>query len=208
MRWTHLPAFEYRRERWQNGLGWTREILRSPPDPGEAFDWRVSIGEIDRDADFSVFAGCERELVLLTGEGLSLSVDDEASTIEPPHGRLRFSGEARVSANLTNGPVHVFNVIWRRDRVRCTLLHRPLVGPMVFFDETGVDWLIHLIAGRAELKDTPACPPIEAGDSLWLQADAAGARRHILSGGGELLALRVECDAAHDSTTSEPPDLR
>ena len=27
-----LPANEYRRERWKNGLGWTREIVRYPSD--------------------------------------------------------------------------------------------------------------------------------------------------------------------------------
>ena len=30
------------------------------------------------------------------------------------------------------------------------------------------------------------------GDSLWLQPDPAGPRRLILSGGGELFAVRVE----------------
>jgi hypothetical protein len=72
------------------------------------------------------------------------------------------------------------------------VLHRPIVGPMVFFDQQGVDWLIHLISGRAELKDTPACPPLNAGDSLWLQPDPDASHRLILSGGGELLAVRIE----------------
>lgn len=192
MRWTLLPAYEYRRERWQNGLGWTREILRVPQAEAQSFDWRVSIAEIDHATDFSVFPGCDRELVLLTGEGLSLLVQGDAHELHPPHGRLRFSGDSAASAQLVAGPAHAFNVIWQRDRCRVTLLHRPIVGPMVFFDQAGVDWLIHLISGRAELKDTPACPPINAGDSLWLQSGPEEPRRLILSGGGELLAARIE----------------
>ncbi len=192
MRWTHLPAYEYCRERWQNGLGWTRAILRIPHDDAQPFDWRVSIGEIDHDADFSAFPGCDRELVLLTGEGLTLAVQDEMHELHPPHGRLRFSGDSAASARLVAGPAHAFNVIWQRGRRRATVLHRPIVGPMVFFDQPGIDWLIHLISGRAELKDTPACPPMNAGDSLWLQSDPDGPRRLILSGGGELLAVRIE----------------
>lgn len=192
MRWTHLPAYEYRRERWQNGLGWTRAILRVPQDEAQPFDWRVSIGEIDHDANFSTFPCCERELVLLTGEGLTLSMQDEVHELHPPHGRLRFSGDRAASARLVAGPAHAFNVIWRREQRRVTLLHRPIVGPMVFFNQPGVDWLVHLISGRAELKDTPACPPMNAGDSLWLQPGLEQPHRLILSGGGELLAVRIE----------------
>ena len=41
-----IPANEYRRERWKNGLGWTREIVRMPD--SDAWDWRLSIAEIER----------------------------------------------------------------------------------------------------------------------------------------------------------------
>lgn len=192
MRWTHLPAYEYRRERWANGLGWTREILRAPVGQEEGFDWRVSIAEIDHDAPFSRFAGCERELVLLSGEGLRLHVGDSMHVLEPPFGRLRFAGDAEARGALANGPVRVLNVIWRSGARAAAVLVRPLVGPMLFFDQPGVDWLLHLTAGRAELKDTPSCPTLDAGDSLWLHSDGTGPGRFILDGGGQLLAVRIE----------------
>ncbi|HEX7992014.1 MAG TPA: HutD family protein, partial [Stenotrophomonas sp.] len=83
----------YQRERWRNGLGWTREILRLP----EQGDWqlRLSIAEIEQDAAFSAFPGVERELVLLQGEGLRLRfADGRCETLLPPYQRLRFAGEA------------------------------------------------------------------------------------------------------------------
>ncbi|WP_244672163.1 HutD family protein, partial [Xanthomonas phaseoli] len=65
-----IPANEYRRERWRNQLGWTREILRL----GNTAQWalRLSIAEIEQDAAFSAFAGIDRELVLLRGNGMRL----------------------------------------------------------------------------------------------------------------------------------------
>ena len=72
-----IPATEYRRERWRNQLGWTREILRL----GDADAWslRLSIAEIERDAAFSAFPGIDRELVLLHGNGMRLQFGDVGS---------------------------------------------------------------------------------------------------------------------------------
>lgn len=72
-----IPATDYRRERWRNQLGWTREILRL----GDADAWslRLSIAEIEQDAAFSAFPGIDRELVLLHGNGMRLRFGDGAS---------------------------------------------------------------------------------------------------------------------------------
>src|SRR3546814_1791648 len=72
-----IAANEYRRERWRNGLGWTREIHAHRPDPGSDWAWRLSIAEIERDAPFSAFPGVDRELVLLHGNGLRLRRSEE-----------------------------------------------------------------------------------------------------------------------------------
>ncbi|MCS4233820.1 HutD family protein [Stenotrophomonas sp. BIGb0135] len=183
-----IPSVEYRRERWRNGLGWTREILRVPDT--DAWQVRLSIAEIEQDAAFSSFPGVERELVLLRGEGLRLRFADGAvHTLLPPHDRLRFAGEAQVGGELVDGLTHDFNLMWRRDLVDAELLHRPLVGSMFFFTEPTTAWAIHLLAGQAEFEGDAGLPPLEAGDTAWL---AAGARtRFALRGGGELLAIRL-----------------
>jgi environmental stress-induced protein Ves len=98
-----VPANEYRRERWRNGAGWTREIAAEPGDGGE-WVWRLSIAEIEQDAPFSRFPGVDREIVLLSGNGVRLRFDDgSVHPLEPPHGRLRFSGEAGVQGELIDG---------------------------------------------------------------------------------------------------------
>jgi environmental stress-induced protein Ves len=185
---TRIAATEYRRERWSNGLGWTREIARSPA-VGD-FDWRVSIAEVDRDAPFSVFPGVEREIVLLSGDGMRLYVgDDPPVELHPPHGRLRFSGERPARAELLGGQTTDYNLMWRPARVDATLLHRPLVGSMLFFAEPGVQWLVTLLGGRATVKDALLPLPMEQGDTVLVGARDAG--RVVLEGGGELLLARL-----------------
>lgn len=183
-----IHSTDYRRERWRNQQGWTREILRL----GDNDDWalRLSIAEIEQDSDFSAFPGIERELVLLHGNGVRLCFDNgDRVDLLPPHQRLRFPGEAKIRGELVDGPTHDFNLMWQRERLHAELLHRPLVGPMLFFTEPTVAWAIHLLAGHAEFESDAELAPLAAGDTAWL---AAGARsRHALHGAGELLAIRV-----------------
>jgi len=188
---TLIPANEYRRERWKNGLGWTREVLRWPP-AAEDWDWRVSIAEVDKAGPFSAFPGVERELVLLAGEGMRLHFEDGDNVeLLPPHGRHHFAGERALEAELLAGPTQDFNLMWKRERVDATLLHRPLVGPMLFFAEPGVRWVAYLLSGRAMVKDQLFPVVMEQGDSALLEPAAGDHHRLIIEGGGELLLVRV-----------------
>ncbi len=185
-----IPANEYRRERWRNGAGWTREIYRHPDDAD--WLWRLSIAEIERDAAFSMFPGIERELVLLSGNGLRLRFDDgEVNELRPPHDRFRFSGERRVVGELQGGPTQDFNLMWRRDAIEAQLWHRPLVGLMVIFADPGTTWAVYLIAGQACFADDSRLPPLAAGDTALLPAGDTRLR-YVLDGAGEVLLIRLQ----------------
>jgi environmental stress-induced protein Ves len=184
-----IAANEYRRERWKNGAGWTREIVRVPD--REDWDWRLSIAEIEQDARFSIFPGIDRELVLLRGNGLRLSFEDgEARVLHPPHDRIRFEGERQLSGELLDGATHDFNLMWRRERIAAELLHRPLVGPMLFFTDPGTTWAVHLLSGQARFDEASDLPSLWAGDTALL-VDEHVRRRYVLDGGGELLAIKL-----------------
>jgi len=186
-----IPANEYRRERWRNQLGWTREIARGGGDGDEGWDWRLSIAEIERDAAFSTFAGIDRELLLLAGNGLRLRFEDgETVELQPPHDKYRFAGERAVIGELVDGVTQDFNLMWRRDRVQAELWHRPLVGPMVIFAEPHATWVVHLIAGQARFADDSGLPPLATGDTAILAA-GEDKLRHVLDGGGEALVIRI-----------------
>jgi len=192
-----VPANEYRRQRWRNGLGWTREIHAQSTAGGDDWDWRLSIAEIEQDAPFSAFPGVDRELVLLHGNGLRLHFDDgENRLLEPPHGRLRFAGERAVTSELVDGTTHDFNLMWRRDAIAAELLHRPLVGPMVFFAEAGTTWALHLLAGEAHFNADCGLPRLHGGDTALLSECLR--TRFLLDGGGELLAIRLT--ALHEAS--------
>ncbi len=189
-----LRASDYARMRWKNGAGWTSEILKVHD--GEDRDtndwvWRLSIAEIENDAPFSAFPGVERELVLLSGNGLRLRFDDgEAHELLPPHDKLRFAGERAAFGELIDGATRDFNLMWKRDAVDAQLWHRPMVGTMVVFVDPGETWAIHQLAGQARFADDSGLREIKLGDTAILAAGDAR-RRFVLDGGGEVLLIRV-----------------
>jgi len=186
-----IPAAQPERERWRNDRGWTREILRLP---GRDADWalRLSLAEIEAAAAFSRFPGVQRELVLLQGNGVVLrQASGHQDEVLPPHGRARFDGAVALEGVPVDGPCHVFNLMWHPDKVRATLLHRPLVGTMYFACTASTGWAIHLIGGQARFGSSSALSSLQAGDTAWLGASPGGCG-HVLQGGGELLAVRVD----------------
>lgn len=193
-----IHANAYRRVRWRNGLGWTREIARMPA--GDPFDWRMSIAEIGQAAGFSTFSGVARELVLLSGAGLRLRfADGREHDLLPPHARLRFEGEDVVQGAPLDGPATAFNLMWRRDAIGASLWRRPLVGAMVVFVDPGQTWAVHLLAGQAVFADGSGAPLLEAGDSALLRA-GDGRSRCVLDGAGEALLVRLS-----PASTAPPP---
>ena len=184
-----LRAAEYRRVRWRNGGGWTSE-LASSPEGADAFDWRISIAEIESDGPFSVFAGCDRHIALLDGAGMQVEFETHAPLrLEQRLKFFGFSGDDAAFGRLLGGPVRDFNVIVRRDACTAEVLHRPLVGPMVFLADPAVTWLVYLLGGQAALKDV-ADMRLEPGDALLLEPDAA-TRNRVLSGGGEVVLVKL-----------------
>ena len=188
-----LHQSDYRRERWKNDGGWTTELAAVPAsskDAGVAFDWRISIADIETDSAFSVFPGCDRHIALLDGVGMQLSFD-RAPGVELNE-RLRFvhfDGDWQAHGRLQSGPVRDFNVISRRDAVTVQVLHRPLVGPMVFLPEAGVTWFVYLAGGHAELMSGDASSDLRTADSVLLEAhESAG--NVVLNGGGEVVLVK------------------
>jgi hypothetical protein len=191
--------------RWKNDAGWTSEILRVPDQ--DAWDWRLSIAEVEADSAFSAFPGVDRWLMLLSGEGMQLCFQDGVTqTLRPPHGAAQFSGDRALTGRLVSGPSSDFNVMWRRDRMAAQTWHRPLVGSMVVFAEPGETWAIHLLAGQArfakehglesglngELDDAldGELDGLQPGDTAVLQA-AEIRQRYALDGAGEVLLIRM-----------------
>lgn len=168
---------ETTRTRWANNGGWTREIARSGA-VDEPFDWRVSVADVENDGPFSVFAGCDRALVLLSGAGMDLqfTATGETVAVRPDEPRARFSGDEPISASLVDGPTTDFNLIWRRDDWVATARH--FEGCQQIGAGGGVGVVVggHVVGGTATLLNGVTAGPgdtflSEPGERLHLELD-------------------------------------
>lgn len=96
---------------WKNGGGLTREVTRVPAD-GNEFLWRVSIAQIDAAGPFSNFAGYTRTMVLLRGDGVSLTFDDgDRSHLRQIGDLVVFDGARSAHCELKGGRCTDLNVM-------------------------------------------------------------------------------------------------
>ncbi len=109
-------AADHRRMKWKNGGGETAEIAVYPKDSGlQDFGWRISMATVESDGPFSTFAGIERTLAVLSGNGIRLDINgmggDLVKRDSPP---LSFPADAAVDAKLLDGPITDLNIMTRR----------------------------------------------------------------------------------------------
>lgn len=110
---------------WRNGGGVTTELYVHPEDSGRGsgdFHWRVSIAEVARDGPFSRFAGYDRHIMLIAGNGMVLEGGPEGPiSVTTRHEPRPFSGDWDVAGRLIDGPVQDFNLMSRRRDFRSSL---------------------------------------------------------------------------------------
>jgi uncharacterized protein len=96
---------------WKNGGGVTHEVTRVPAD-GDTFAWRVSVAHIDASGPFSDFAGYDRKMLLLEGEGLELEfADGGRRSLRCPGDLAEFDGALPVHCTLLSGPCVDLNLM-------------------------------------------------------------------------------------------------
>ena len=116
-----LRAKDYPRMPWKNGGGSTEEISRDAGTGLDGFGWRLSIADIGESGGFSTFAGYERIITVLQGDGMTLSVDGQNTRPLLPLDPFAFSGESQVSCTLLGGAIRDFNLIYAPQRYHARL---------------------------------------------------------------------------------------
>ena len=103
---------------WKNGGGSTTEIVAEPPGSSlDDFDWRISMARVAADGPFSEFAGIDRTLAVVSGNGLMLTIGGNAPIrLERDSDPIGFAGDIPTSARLTAGEITDLNVMTRRSR--------------------------------------------------------------------------------------------
>ena len=181
-----VRAADPQRVLWMNGQGWTREIARSPG--AGPWSWRISIARSDSSATFSSFAGVERELVLIRGNGLTLRFDDgEEVTLRSGFDRMRFAGERAVVGEPLDGPTEQLNVMWRADIVDAEVVI--LREGEMALDVGAGQWLaIHARNGTVSLDGDHELAP---GDSIVVAPGIYDESIHFTAT-GPALAVRID----------------
>lgn len=104
---------------WKNGGGVTREIAVMPAGAGmDDFLWRISVAEIASSGPFSRFAGIDRQIMLLEGDGVHLHGPGIDHRLDMPLAPFAFDGGATLGATLLGGVTHDLNVMTRRGAMR------------------------------------------------------------------------------------------
>ncbi|UGB37806.1 HutD/Ves family protein [Frateuria soli] len=170
---------------WKNGLGRTRELSVAPHGAGmDDFLWRVSVAEVDSAAPFSAFPGIDRTIVLLEGDGFTMTLDDgRTHALTEPFVPFAFPGEAQVAVTLAGGATRDFNLMVRRGRARgrVAVWRQPADARL----QTNTV-LLYCARGRLEVGDAMLQP----GDA-WLP-DATAPVRLQLTPGAVVLAVDVQ----------------
>ncbi|WP_409159774.1 HutD family protein [Pectobacterium sp. B2J-2] len=115
----HLSYEQYTEMLWKNGQGVTHEVLRYPD--SERYVWRISIATIRTDGPFSCFPGYLRNISVLEGAGMYLTIDGQRSAFIPPFQASDFHGDSEVSCQISGGPLLDFNVIYDAATVRAAV---------------------------------------------------------------------------------------
>ena len=126
-----LRAADYRTMPWKNGGGTTTEIAVSPDGAGlDDFDWRVSMARVEGGGPFSGFAGVDRTLAVLEGEGIVLDIAGRTpAEVTGASAPLSFPADVPTTAALISGPITDLNVMTRRGRATHTVERLLASGP-------------------------------------------------------------------------------
>lgn len=145
---------------WKNGLGITREIAVEPAGASmDEFLWRASIADVDTASPFSTFPGIDRTIVLLDGDGFTMTLDGEREhALTAVCVPFAFPGEARVDVTLAGGATRDFNLMVRRGKASGSM--EVLYGPSSL-DRADVT-LLHIAKGQACIDGIPC----KTGDSI------------------------------------------
>ena len=109
---------------WKNGGGITHEAIRVPP-TGDAFQWRVSVAQIDSSGPFSDFSGYDRKMALLQGHGLVLEFGSgERCVLRDAGDCVEFDGATPAHCELIDGPCVDLNLMVSQSLRTATRIER------------------------------------------------------------------------------------
>jgi len=153
-----LRQADYASQAWKNGKGMSRRIASFPEGAsfGDTLLWQLSLPVISADSPFSPFPGFDRQLMVLSGKGVSLSFRHAAEgvafsrKIDAPLQPFAFRGDWEADCKLLAGPVEDFSLLSRRGEIAAKLELRALHATSLV-EKAAADTLL-LYAARGSLR--------------------------------------------------------
>lgn len=169
-----LRQADYAPQAWKNGRGVSWRIAAFPEGAsfGEALLWQVSLPVISADSPFSPFPGFDRQFMILSGNGVTLSFRhaaegvDFSRTIDTPLQPFAFRGDWETDCKLLSGPVEDFSLLSRRGKIAAKLEIRPLHAASVVEKNAGDALLIYAARGAVRVSGRGETALLAQQDSL------------------------------------------
>jgi len=112
---TVITPAQFKKIPWKNGKGTTTELAISENSTLDDFSWRLSIASVVTNGAFSDFSGYWRNLVLISGEGITLqhTLNNETHTdnLTELLQVSSFDGASKTRGELVGGSINDFNVM-------------------------------------------------------------------------------------------------
>jgi len=177
-----LPAMP-----WKNGGGTTQEIVSWPQGAGlDSFGWRASIATIAAAGPFSMFAGVDRSIMLLEGDGVRLFTHDGRieHRLDVPHRPFAFSGDDAIDCALLGGAAsNDFNIMTRHGQWRADVR----VLDHASTSEAAPHGVLLALRGAWRLNGEPC----REGDGLYWTDSAQAWQAEPEGEGARLAAVRI-----------------
>lgn len=157
---------------WKNGGGSTREIMCWPPGADmDSFAWRISVASIAKAGPFSAFAGIDRQIMLLDGDGVHLQGQGIDHMLAQRWQPFAFDGAQALDCTLLGGASTDFNVMVRRGQwtAQLQVLDEPAAAGA---SAAGLCMVLH-----GQWQADGADQALSAGQGLWWSAAQAAALR-------------------------------
>ncbi|MCX7151616.1 MAG: HutD family protein [Proteobacteria bacterium] len=153
-----LRQADYASQAWKNGSGVSRRIASFPENASfdEGMLWQLSLPVIAADSPFSPFPGFDRQFMVLSGKGVSLSFRHAAGDvafsrkIDVPLRPFAFRGDWAADCKLLDGPVEDLSLLSRRGKIVAKLELRALHA-ISLVEKAAADTLL-LYAARGSLR--------------------------------------------------------
>lgn len=155
-------------------MGTTREIASHSV--GQNMIWRLSLARVEGNGPFSNFAGFDRILTVIKGDGMRLSGTDATFDARPliP---ISFPGHLEITGQCLSTPIENLNLIFDPEQVQAevTIADGPAILRLA--GQSGGTTALHVLEGhisiadgpRLGVEDTCVCtgllPALEVGDA-------------------------------------------